>query len=618
MLHGMSLNWRMTPIHSPSSKLSSQIGFIGTVTCPRENECATTDHIREGSSSDVLHAESIIEEDPFRAVCTTSSKLVRSFTYTVQPVCPVMFEALPVRRATRHKAKIHGIVESHTDESQEFKPQAIFGSKLDVNDVNLPGPSSLKGTKETFNGVSEETISKVKKENDIDSEGNTSPQSALNLLVSTWQSEESKDLSLSPDRLKKMGVVNNSAFCDICCKEYCNKYFLRTHKQKCHGILVSEKDEKNTSSSNGWKVNQSVPLNLILRDTSKDDAESDDIGDCQTNSENNANRFTKNNYEQGHGGRKSLNHLDAGQINKNLEDSPKYRTSHDKNGVTPDISEKEPISETSKINSGTIKVNQNSFSENFICEVCNKDLGQATLLEGHILKEHPLLLDEISNNHLLSNDESSNFQVAHSNANLYTCSKCQKSCSSFNMLEQHLNEHHQSDLKYQTKQGGENIDFSGQQIYNYFVMSRRNLLMKPILRYPCGDSDSSMDLDPVEEEWSCVNDIVATNGQILEYVGHGRTILDVGFAQARDPLTPTSHYFEIEIIDPGENCYIAIGLTCKDYPKNRHPGWDEGSVAYHADDGKIFAGSEVGENFGPKCHKGDVLGCGISFSSYHV
>ncbi|NXE17282.1 SPRY3 protein, partial [Lophotis ruficrista] len=51
----------------------------------------------------------------------------------------------------------------------------------------------------------------------------------------------------------------------------------------------------------------------------------------------------------------------------------------------------------------------------------------------------------------------------------------------------------------------------------------------------------------------------------------------------------------------------------QDYPKNRHPGWSRGSVAYHADDGKLFQGSGVGDPFGPRCYKGDTMGCGIMF-----
>jgi hypothetical protein len=57
----------------------------------------------------------------------------------------------------------------------------------------------------------------------------------------------------------------------------------------------------------------------------------------------------------------------------------------------------------------------------------------------------------------------------------------------------------------------------------------------------------------------------------VEYVGRGKSLIDVGLAQARTPLCTRSHYFEIEIIDPGSNCYIAIGLARKDYPRCQIP-----------------------------------------------
>ncbi|XP_028309080.1 SPRY domain-containing protein 3 isoform X2 [Gouania willdenowi] len=108
------------------------------------------------------------------------------------------------------------------------------------------------------------------------------------------------------------------------------------------------------------------------------------------------------------------------------------------------------------------------------------------------------------------------------------------------------------------------------------------------------------------------------NQQLLEYVGKGKSIMDVGLAQARQPLTTRCHYYEVEIIDAGEKCYIALGLARRDYPKNRHPGWSRGSVAYHADDGKIFHGSGVGDAFGPRCFKGDIMGCGIMFPRDYI
>ena len=50
------------------------------------------------------------------------------------------------------------------------------------------------------------------------------------------------------DKLRQMGVINADAFCEICCKEFCNKYFLRVHKLKKHGIcspdLPPEKVQK--------------------------------------------------------------------------------------------------------------------------------------------------------------------------------------------------------------------------------------------------------------------------------------------------------------------------------------------------------------------------------------
>lgn len=131
------------------------------------------------------------------------------------------------------------------------------------------------------------------------------------------------------------------------------------------------------------------------------------------------------------------------------------------------------------------------------------------------------------------------------------------------------------------------------------------------------EEDMLMCIDSNEEDWSRLHDI-RLNGSILEYGGRGKSIIDVGLAQARYPLDTTSHYFEIEIMNPGENCYIAIGLARRDYPKHRHPGWNKGSIAYHADDGKIFVGSGVGDPFGPCCHKGDIMGCGIIFPRDYI
>ncbi|KAM8862539.1 SPRY domain-containing protein 3-like isoform 1-T2 [Spinachia spinachia] len=131
------------------------------------------------------------------------------------------------------------------------------------------------------------------------------------------------------------------------------------------------------------------------------------------------------------------------------------------------------------------------------------------------------------------------------------------------------------------------------------------------------EDESMMMVDSHEDDWGRLFD-VSVSGTLLEYVGKGKSIMDVGLAQARQPLTTRCHYYEVEIVDAGEKCYIALGLARKDYPRNRHPGWSRGSVAYHADDGKIFHGSGVGDAFGPRCFKGDIMGCGIMFPRDYI
>lgn len=39
---------------------------------------------------------------------------------------------------------------------------------------------------------------------------------------------------------------------------------------------------------------------------------------------------------------------------------------------------------------------------------------------------------------------------------------------------------------------------------------------------------------------------------------------------------------------------------------------------YVVDDGKIFHGSGVGDAFGPRCFKGDIMGCGIMFPRDYI
>lgn len=100
---------------------------------------------------------------------------------------------------------------------------------------------------------------------------------------------------------------------------------------------------------------------------------------------------------------------------------------------------------------------------------------------------------------------------------------------------------------------------------------------------------------------------------IFSYVGEGGTD-SVGTVRSKSPIDPLSpnNTFEVKIIDPGNRCYIAIGVCSPRYPPMQLPGWTEISVGFHADNGLILNG--VGdEQIDTKCNciKGDVIRCTV-------
>ena len=60
------------------------------------------------------------------------------------------------------------------------------------------------------------------------------------------------------------------------------------------------------------------------------------------------------------------------------------------------------------------------------------------------------------------------------------------------------------------------------------------------------------------------------------------------------------HYFEAEVLDQGEEGFMSVGWMVGSCDVGRLVGWDKGSYGWHADDGKSFAGSGQGEEFGEK------------------
>ena len=90
---------------------------------------------------------------------------------------------------------------------------------------------------------------------------------------------------------------------------------------------------------------------------------------------------------------------------------------------------------------------------------------------------------------------------------------------------------------------------------------------------------------------------------------------DIGFAQGDSPLLPSQYYFEVEIMSRDPKKAIAVGLASKRYDMSNWLGWKQEAIAYHTDDGRLYKASGLGLNFGPKLFKGDVIGCGLKFTT---
>ena len=105
---------------------------------------------------------------------------------------------------------------------------------------------------------------------------------------------------------------------------------------------------------------------------------------------------------------------------------------------------------------------------------------------------------------------------------------------------------------------------------------------------------------------------VQVHNNIVEYTHQAKSISDIGIAQISQPFKlDVMPYYEVEIIECGECCVLAVGAASAECPLNKLPGWCKDTIAYHGDDGKLFYHSGVGIPFASTWKQRDVIGLGI-------
>ena len=66
------------------------------------------------------------------------------------------------------------------------------------------------------------------------------------------------------------------------------------------------------------------------------------------------------------------------------------------------------------------------------------------------------------------------------------------------------------------------------------------------------------------------------------------------------PLACGIHYYEVEVIDAGDEGHMSVGWVQAGIKLGRLVGWEPGSWGWHGDDGKTFEGKGTGHDFGEK------------------
>ncbi|XP_053691390.1 uncharacterized protein LOC128739914 [Sabethes cyaneus] len=373
------------------------------------------------------HASQNQTQDPVSAQqsqmrSNTSPKLPMN---SIQPTvfCDVCFKKFSSLSAMRkHRSKAHDMSTAGQQPQQQIQQQCQSQPQQQQQQQQLQNQQLLehRSEPELSNMSSVRLPEGFREDYSIEQEdASFTPQPRKLSPVSILAAREA---NFSVEKLKRLGVINPEAFCEICCKEYCNKYFLRTHKLKRHGIFLPPEELKEERSP--WNFVQTSPLNLIvgnndmpmfpppLKKLTNDEDEDLPKSDLSKITDlNESNEAAQNNEED----------------------------SNEKHAASNAEQEAEAISvDLQKLQSMIMQLNDLNNQQKMTCGICGKEMENQYLLHAHMIQEH---------NHLNENNNGvkspSTLALMPTSPNEYeVCKQCDKEFSNAFMLKQHLIEVH--------------------------------------------------------------------------------------------------------------------------------------------------------------------------------
>lgn len=332
-------------------------------------------------------------------------------------MCDICFKRYPtVMAMRRHRSKVHEIPppnESNND------------AKISTNTSSASTPITMPdGFREDFTIEQEDTTFTPQPRK-------LSPQSI----------QQAREANFSVEKLKRLGVINPEAFCEICCKEYCNKYFLRTHKIKRHGIFMPLDDailkdgrsmaNAAAAAASAWQLMQNAPLNLIMNNAEalnqlqnqRKKLEAGEIRKLSIES-------TDDELEQPNKKRK-LNENDKKLLDETDDVDEVENKSTDNQQDSENISV-----DLQKLQSMIMQLNDLNAQRPVMCGICGKEQENQFVLHTHMLTEHTNIGD---NNNGVKTSPSTSPVI---NQTTESCKHCDKELPNAFALNQHLFEVH--------------------------------------------------------------------------------------------------------------------------------------------------------------------------------
>lgn len=298
--------------------------------------------------------------------------------------------------------------------------------------------------------------------------------------------QQSRELDLN--RLRRIGVMNPKAFCEICCKEYCNKYFLRTHKMKRHGIFIPEegKDGKDPKGDLNWSQNmQTSPLNLIMgeqNDSSTSDRKTSSPTDisCETCGI----KFQNVGLAQLHNVSVHPRSSNVGHDLSELCSEDAAQSGAELPSVVErNLNSSDAISEDlQKLQTMILQLNDLDVNRvSNVCNLCNKEMENRYYLNAHMMAEHGLFLEDA-----VEVDKNGESEGVVNNGN-FICELCNKELQNVEEMKKHVSEchpnHQHADIKEENFSNADKGAIRGNSSGGQFVDRRSSMSLTPSSSY---------------------------------------------------------------------------------------------------------------------------------------